>query len=157
MNGNKITKNIQLEINGEVITNDKEQASIFANQLEKVVNSPGNNISALQEQLITEAKNENINSNYNDRFTMEELKACIRALPADKTTGDDEIHNKFLKNLPKHKLTELLRLANTSWRKTEVPQDWKHALVIPIHKPGKDPANPESYRPISLLSCVGKV
>ena len=52
---------------------------------------------------------------------------------------------------------ELLRLANISWRKSEIPQSWKHALIIPIHKTGKEPKNPESYRPISLLSCVGKV
>ena len=38
-----------------------------------------------------------------------------------------------------------------------IPKSWKHSLIIPILKHGKDPTNPESYRPISLLSCVGKV
>jgi hypothetical protein len=34
---------------------------------------------------------------------------------------------------------------------------WKHAGVISIPKPGKDPALPSSYRPISLLDTIGKI
>ena len=63
----------------------------------------------------------------------------------------------FLKNLPNHKMTELLSLINKSWRYSKIPDNWKSALIIPIHKVGKDPSDPKSYRPISLLSCVGKV
>jgi hypothetical protein len=37
------------------------------------------------------------------------------------------------------------------------PKEWKHAVVIPIPKPGKDPSNPSDYRPISLLSFISKV
>lgn len=37
------------------------------------------------------------------------------------------------------------------------PQKWKEAKVIPLPKKDKDKALPESYRPISLLSNVGKV
>jgi hypothetical protein len=34
---------------------------------------------------------------------------------------------------------------------------WKHARVISILKPGKDPAMPSNYRPISLLDTIGKI
>jgi hypothetical protein len=34
---------------------------------------------------------------------------------------------------------------------------WKHAHVISILTPGKDPALPSSYRPISLLDTIGKI
>ena len=37
------------------------------------------------------------------------------------------------------------------------PTAWKHARVISILKPGKDPALPSSYRPISLLDTIGKI
>ena len=30
-------------------------------------------------------------------------------------------------------------------------------IVIPILKPGKDPGDVSSYRPITSLSCLGKV
>ena len=34
---------------------------------------------------------------------------------------------------------------------------WKHAQVISIFKPGKDPPLPSSYHPISLLDMIGKL
>jgi hypothetical protein len=34
---------------------------------------------------------------------------------------------------------------------------WKHATTVTIPKPGKDPTNPLSYRPIYLLNIAGKV
>jgi len=37
------------------------------------------------------------------------------------------------------------------------PPGWKHARVISILRPGKDPAQPSSYRPISLLDTIGKL
>jgi hypothetical protein len=36
------------------------------------------------------------------------------------------------------------------------PYSWKRAIVIPIPKPNIPPMDPNSYRPISLLSIVGK-
>jgi len=37
------------------------------------------------------------------------------------------------------------------------PTAWKHAREISILKPGKDPALPASYGPISLLDTIGKL
>jgi hypothetical protein len=37
------------------------------------------------------------------------------------------------------------------------PPAWKHDTTVMIPKPGKDPTNPLSYRPISLLNIAGKV
>lgn len=37
------------------------------------------------------------------------------------------------------------------------PRAWKEAIVVPILKPGSDPGQCGSYRPISLLSAVGKL
>lgn len=38
-----------------------------------------------------------------------------------------------------------------------IPEEWKTQCVIPILKPDKPADNPNSYRPISLTSCVGKL
>jgi ribonuclease HI len=34
---------------------------------------------------------------------------------------------------------------------------WKQGVICPILKPGKDPTEVKSYRPITLLSCIGKL
>ena len=38
-----------------------------------------------------------------------------------------------------------------------MPDSWKQATVIPLLKPGKERQKPESYRAISLLSCLSKI
>jgi len=38
-----------------------------------------------------------------------------------------------------------------------VPPAWEDYLLLPFLKPGKDPADAASYRPIALSSCVLKV
>jgi hypothetical protein len=46
---------------------------------------------------------------------------------------------------------------NESIQKGKVPAAWKFGILVPIPKPGKDTSKLESYRPISLLSCFGKL
>ncbi|GFS06024.1 RNA-directed DNA polymerase from mobile element jockey [Elysia marginata] len=60
-------------------------------------------------------------------------------------------------HLGPHALSTLLDLFNNSWRMGCVPEVWKEAHIIPIHKKGKSKTDPISYRPISLISCVGKL
>ncbi|CAH2107435.1 unnamed protein product [Euphydryas editha] len=38
-----------------------------------------------------------------------------------------------------------------------VPQPWKSQVIIPILKPGKNPLNSNSYRPIALSSTLAKI
>ncbi|GFX63107.1 probable RNA-directed DNA polymerase from transposon X-element [Trichonephila clavipes] len=39
----------------------------------------------------------------------------------------------------------------------QTANNWKEAIIFPINKPGKDPHLASSYRPISLLSTIGKL
>ena len=38
-----------------------------------------------------------------------------------------------------------------------VPEIWKEAHIVPTRKKRKDKTSPGNYRPISLISCVGKL
>ena len=63
----------------------------------------------------------------------------------------------FLKNLNNAYQDYVLRLFNQSWECETLPSQWKTALLIPICKPSKVPTLVDSYRPISMLSCIGKL
>ena len=52
---------------------------------------------------------------------------------------------------------QLLGIFNRIWRYGEVSDKWKIGLICPILKPDKDPQLVNSYRPISLLSCLSKL
>ena len=43
------------------------------------------------------------------------------------------------------------------WKTGEIPQSWKTVLIIPLPKPGKNRVDMNSYRPIALTSCLGKL
>ena len=63
----------------------------------------------------------------------------------------------MLKHLGPGAKRTLLRIYNQSWSTGTVPTIWKEVVIRPIPKKGKDKRDPSSYRPISLLSCVGKL
>ena len=37
------------------------------------------------------------------------------------------------------------------------PTGWREAITVPIHKPGKDPREASSYRPIALTNVLCKI
>ena len=52
---------------------------------------------------------------------------------------------------------KILEFVNKTWVDSRLPRSWKRAIIVPIAKKGKDATNAESYRPISLTSCFGKI
>ena len=88
---------------------------------------------------------------------MEELEQAMSSLKKKKSPGKDGITNEMLIGLGTAAKMKLLAVLNCSWKKGIVPQAWKDAILIPVQKKGKDPTELNAYRPISLLSCVGKL
>ena len=74
-----------------------------------------------------------------------------------KSPGPDKITNEIIKHLGPKAKKILLEIVNKSWKSGQVPQSWREAHMVPIHKKGKDKTNTGSYRPISLTSCVEKL
>ena len=94
--------------------------------------------------------------NYNSPITFSELKFAI-AKVKNTAPGEDNITYELIKNLPMHILHEFLYLINLSFQTGVFPTQWKKGLVLPIFKPNKPKGVPSSYRPITLLSCLGKI
>lgn len=63
----------------------------------------------------------------------------------------------MLKNLNSANRNLLVHLFNIFFGHGYSPYHWKSVIVIPILKPGKPADDLNSYRPISLTSCVAKV
>lgn len=94
-------------------------------------------------------------------FTMEELTAALGRLRPKSAPGADGITPVLILRGSQAMRTALLVLINETWRRGHVPREWKRASVRPIPKraPGQASAaaTPASFRPISLLSVVGKI
>jgi len=86
-----------------------------------------------------------------------EFHGAIRVLKASKATGPNGIPNRALKHLPQRAVSLLAQIFDAVLLTHHFPSMWKHAWVISILKPGKDPALPSFYRPISLLDTIGKL
>ena len=90
-------------------------------------------------------------------FSMLELTKAIKKSKKKGAAGPDDIPPTFLKALKPKALTELLDIFNSSFRGADVPQIWRNATIIPLLKAKKPASRLESFRPISLTSCVVKV
>ena len=90
------------------------------------------------------------------KLTIQELNCAIRQLKMKKSPGKDGITNEMIRHLGEHAKQKLLDIYNQSWTTGVFPTSWKEAIIVPILKKGKDKYIKDSYRPISLLSCLGK-
>ncbi|GFU13072.1 probable RNA-directed DNA polymerase from transposon X-element [Trichonephila clavipes] len=90
---------------------------------------------------------------YNCDFAMFELKRALSSAH-NSSSGPDGISYELLRHLNEDSLVSLLYLFNRIWREQVYHTRWQEAIVIPILKPGKDPKNPFSYRPIALTSYL---
>ena len=82
---------------------------------------------------------------------------AIRKMKRKGAAGDDDIPPSFLKELGPKAINELLEMCNFSFTNADIPQVWRHGLIIPLLKRAKPASEVESYRPISLTSCIVKL
>ena len=108
----------------------------------------------------SEASNYDININYNSNtdvsFDQVEIYDFLKNIDPNKCPGPDGVHGKILKTCANSLSLPLLILFRTSFFTCKIPNDWKLANVVPVHKKGSK-NSVENYRPISLTSLVMKV
>lgn len=76
---------------------------------------------------------------------------------ANTTPGRDRVSYELVKHLDDIVLDEILALFNKVWEEGNLPKEWKHAVVIPVLKPGTEASDPSSYRPIALTAVLCKI
>lgn len=138
---------------------NKEKATIFANHLQTVFQPFPREITEEEEQEIHEclATPDQMELPIK-KFKVKEVQDMINNdLNAKKAPGWDLITGRILKELPARVIRIITMLFNAALKLEYFPSQWKVAQIILLPKPGKDPEQVTSYRPISLLPILSKV
>ncbi|KAJ3453607.1 hypothetical protein MRS44_017854 [Fusarium solani] len=91
-------------------------------------------------------------------ITMPEVERAVRRAAPNKAPGIDGITNGVLHQTLDLLLPTLCVLFNACLQQGHCPTHFKDSVTVVLRKPGKDDyAQPKAYRPIALLSTLGKV
>lgn len=126
---------------GVLVTNEAE--------IERVIlrhHFPNNNISIRTRQP----------KSINNPITTQELYTAAGKMKNGKAAGLDGLPSEVVKRVIQNQTDWILENFNNCL-KEEFPNCWKEAKVVLIPKTGKSLDNPSSYRPVCLLSILGKV
>ena len=93
----------------------------------------------------------------NSHITIDEIRKCINNLKNCKSPGGDNILNEYLKSTKEIFLPVYEALFNKIFDSGILPISWLEGSITPIYKNKGSTADPTNYRPITILSCLGKV
>ena len=140
---------------------DKEKAELFCQSYARVSRLP--KTKETDHDITIEARKagncscDGSRSDLCSPFSQNELRNALGKLKKGRSPGVDGVTNDMLHQLTTSARQELLKVLNRSWLEGEVPPSWRAAEIIAIPKKGKPLSETRSYRPISLLSCIGKL
>lgn len=93
----------------------------------------------------------------NDPISLNEIISAIKTLKANKSSGIDEIINEYITSTTQVMLPIYELLFNVILDSGFIPEDWTKGIIVPIYKNKGNKRDPSNYRPITLLSCLGKL
>ena len=86
-----------------------------------------------------------------------EVTTAVKRLKNGKPCGEDNIINEKIRAFSENHLDMLAQIFNVVLLSGHIPNDWLIGIIKPIYKNKGDINNPDSYRGITLLSCLGKL
>ena len=93
---------------------------------------------------------------YHIDFQVESIANLLSNINPNKAQGPDGVHGIILKNCASSLAKPLSILFKLSYSSGSIPNEWKLANVVPVHKKGSK-AEVTNYRPISLTCLIMKV
>ena len=93
----------------------------------------------------------------NSPITDCEISKCIKSLKNNKACGNDDIINEYIKSTAHIMMPLYNSFFNLIFETGILPETWLEGIIKPIYKNKGDPLQPENYRPITILSCFGKL
>ena len=98
-----------------------------------------------------------LNENINMKISKEEILKCIQKLKNNKACGEDLVINEYIKSTTNTFIDIYEQLFNIIFETGIVPDNWLMGNIKPIYKNKGDKMDPKNYRPITILSCLGKL
>ena len=140
----------------------KMAANILADYYQDIGknNVPATRIKEVRTEIRRQKKLIQPTEEMNAMFDLSELDAALLQLGYKRAPGKDGVLNEMLTNIGPITKDKLLLIINQSWESGKFPDSWREAVIIPIPKPSKDNSTQltvERFRPISLLSVIGKL
>ena len=78
-------------------------------------------------------------------------------LKNNKAAGYDQLVNEYLKVSNQRLLSIYCNIFNIVFNSGVIPESWSIGIIQPIYKNKGDPKDPDNYRAITLVSCLGKL
>ena len=102
--------------------------------------------------------NQNQNEFLNKEITESEINHCINKLKNSKSPCPSyNIINEYIKSTKNLFIPLCDKLFNCVLDTGFIPTTWLEGVIIPIFKNKGDPKSPSNYRPITILSRLGKL
>ena len=140
--------------------NDGEKAELFASTLASTFRGSTANFDETHRKKVENELKLITESTAVGQFspvTDSELMRHIHRLPKNSAAGESGVHNALLRKLPPHFRWLIVHLINLSLVKSHIPSAWKQAIIVMLPKSRSNLHDPNNYRPISLLCCLGKL
>ena len=147
---------------GKLTENSKEKCNEFARYLSSVHQTPENpafdiGFKRTLDNLIENEPRITSSEITIDPITVIKLRQLLCSTKSGSAPGEDSITFDVLKECSDNSLQTICNLLNECLEQNVFPRSWKSAKLRMLLKPGKDATQAAGYRPISLISCVGKL
>ena len=146
---------------GNMTANDKEKCDEFARYLHSVHQTPDDPFfdndfkKAIDNEINGELRD--IRGNTIPKIGIKDLDELLSATKSSSAPGNDGVSYGVMKLLSNSSKKIICDLINLCLLQNVFPKAWKEAKVTMVPKPGRDKKLAANYRPISLLSCIGKL
>ena len=147
--------------NGLLTENDKQKCDEFARYLSTVHQTPNSPLfdEQFKKQVEDEIRHEKreVAPGTIPLMTIGQMKRLLLETKINSAGGEDGISYKLMLKCSDSSKQVFCNVINACLAKNIFPSAWKEAQVKMLPKPGRDRNFACNYRPISLLSCLGKI